>query len=1243
MFVRNCFFTVLFFTLMATSISIAAIGAQWQTEPMAIQFREESRQRLTIDIDFNLGDLDIIDRQAVNQRLILNMPGSTFDFDRAGPALPQITRMIAVPDGYRVEARIIDRRDRIYEADQVLPRDRAERGVRQAAILPVVDVGETGWMRWLRIAPVVIRPAHYNAENHQIIAAESMRIEFNFIPDDDDASVAPDPERYWSQAFETFFRGMLINPGVLRNTIPGGNLVQRGSYIIITDSSLAPFCEELAQWKRRKGFNVVVNPIYYHGIAAEEIKEYIQDAYDNWQRPPEYILMVGDINAPGIQLPSFRIQNPRQRAEFDVTDLPYTLLRGNDYFPEVFIGRIETDSPTSSTIRSITTRILKHEQHADDFDEEEFHRAVLFGGNFGDGNRPIFSPVETLQWLEQRLNERGWDVWAQYYRGDGDLISPDPIVDAINDGCNIVAYRGWADARGTHYPQFYKENLDQLDNDPLLPIFTFFVCNTGDFGNDNQNPCFGGYSINRGSRRSPAGSLSFYGPSDLHTSTRFNNPNLAGYYTGLLSQNMRTFGVLGLRAKMEIWAGFPHLRDRGGEENYVEFYFHVYGILGDPEVNLYLDPPTTLEVEHPAEIAIGTTHIPFNVSIDGNPVHKAMVNILDDDGEYDFSVVTDANGVANVPTHALEEGSLYVTVLNYQSVPYQDTLIVGVAEDMISIADVQIVNQNGLVTGSPVDFQITLRNAGQNNLSGITATLSCELNAIEVLQGESSFGDLATGASGVSNQNFQVIIEQRVYPWIDIPFYLTITDDDGNSFTGQFRFPVQSSQIHYLRYTFGDRRIEPGEESDLVVTIINYGQLDIEASTVFLYSFDEAVQVIDDAGSFAALASGESAMNSDDPFRISIPEDVGIGRRIAMRMNFFDGQERLLGRQSFNITVGNPGPTDPLGPDGYGYYAYEDVDDEQYGDLRPEFDWIELDPDFDGDGGELYIMDDDASFTMELPFTFTYYGDDYDVVTICSNGWISFEDTWMANFRNWNLPSPLGPHALVAPFWEDLVGLVEDERDSMRIFTRYDDNEGRFIVEWSRVIGRTGVDDKIETFEVILYDPAVHQTPTGDGDIVFQYLDIELVDSFEGNYATVGIQDWNHRRGLEITYASIYAEAAAPIEPERAIRITTFRPDNYLGVDREDQALPHSFGLDQPYPNPFNSSTLFSFSIAEDGPVRLGLWDINGRLVDVIVSGHYSVGQHRLTYKNESLSSGLYILKLEAGNFVGQQKLILLR
>jgi len=1241
---------------------LASPAPQNEIAPLTVRNVIENPTGVTIELDFPAGELVTIGT-GDESRLWLNTPGSIADFDAEGPALPVITKLIAVPDGYRVEARVVSRHEVVYDAERVLPRDAALRGVRQIASPPAVEVGDPCWIRWLRAAPVVIHPARYDAREHRIFASNSMVIEFDFIPDGTASASAPDPDRYWSQDFELFFQGMLLNPGSLPNTIPGGHIIQRGSYLIITDEALSRYAEPFADWKRRKGFEVhIIDTLYYDGISPEEIKDFIQNAYDNWDRPPEYVLLVGDIDEGNMHMPAFYIESPDD--EDDVTDHPYVLLEGDDYFPDAFIGRISTNSPTSEVVRNVFNRILNYEQQTYRVAEGEeryeeyiaqFSRATIFAGNFGDGGVPVISPVETSMWLAERLKELGWDVEEFYYRSrPGDTRHSDPIIRSINRGVNIVSYRGWGDANGTHFPEFYKSDLDRLSNGPLLPVMTFFVCNTGDFGNEYHITCFGEHSITRGTINRPAGAIAFFGPSDLHTKTRYNNALLAGYYTPLMYNKMRTLGALTLNAKMEIWRGFPWEREMGGRNNIVEFYFNIYNVLGDPELNVYFNPPRAIDVSHTEELAVGATHVPFTVHWNNRPVHKAMVNLYKEN-EVEISVLTDREGIANVPVQLLSQGELTVTVISYQAAPYLNSIPVNEAARMIGIESVTVSNEfddDRMVTGSPVEFRITLRNFGQEAASGVTATLSSNLNSVSVLEDETAYGNIAAGGTSVPEEAFVVEVEPRTYAFIQLPFYLSIRDSDNNEYQAQFRLPAITPVLKYRGHSFENGVIEPGETDNLIVRVLNHGPLGVGELHADLHSFDEAVEVLDAEATFPALAIGETADNSGDPFRIHIRDEAVNGRRIELRTNYYDSDDRLVGRLFFNITAGVVGPSDPLGPDRYGYYAYDNTDDERYGDPVPVYNWIELDPDYDGAGAEHHAMRDDATFWMELPFTFQFYGRECSSIAICSNGWFcfdstawfSFDSTWMANFRNWQLPSPLGPHLLVAPFWEDLVGqMMDDHRNLLDIFTRYDDEQGWFIIEWSRVVARTDAEDFTETFEAILYDPAMHHTPTGDGEILFQYQEVSVVDLREGNFATVGIEDWNHFTGLEVTYAGQYDAAAEPLRAGRAIKFTTVPPDPFIGLEEKPDALPLTFELSEPYPNPFNSSTSLSFTLPNDCDVNIGLWNINGRLIQNLIQDSYITGRHFLTFEANKLPSGLYLIRLEANGSVIQRKALLLR
>ncbi len=1234
------------FLVISASLPVLAIPLNDASEPMTASILSEGSTGFTARLNFADPDLRTIDDEQYGSRLWLDIPGCVIDFDAEGPALPVFTRLVAVPNGYSLRAKVTNHTETIIDAEPVLPRDQIRRTMRSVSEKPLVEVGEAGWMRYLHVAPVVFHPARYDEGEHQIFSTDQMEVEFEFVPDGRPNVDAPDPERYGSLAFDELFNALLLNPGDLPHIIPGGKVIQRGSYLIITDEAIGADAEEFAEWKRKKGFNVVIATIYYNGISADSIRNYILHAYNEWERPPEFVVLVGDVNlSGGIILPTFRVENPGHAGEDDVTDLPYVLLEGDDYFPDAFIGRISSDSPTTTDARKVFYRTMDYEQGLGNIDWDNFHRATLFAGNFGDGNNQVLSPVETTRWLGERLREKGYDVEEFYYCGGDDDNSPGPIVQSISRGVNIVSYRGWADARGTHYPEFYRANLDQLTNNQSLPVFTFFVCNTGDFGNEDQNPVFGEAAITRGTLLRPRGALAFYGPSDLHTSTRYNNPMLAGYYTGLMYQNIYTLGALTLRAKMEVWAGFPHQRGVGVEDNYVEFYFHVYNILGDPELNVNFNEPEALRVTHPEQLSVGATNTEFHVTTqNGRPVLGALVTLYKPD-ETEISVLTDHTGLALIPVNLATAGDLEVTVIAFQKIPYQAVIPVAQSERMISFESISISNEfgdNRFVTGSPVEVTVRLRNTGNANVQGVTAALSSPLEYVIVSDNVVDFGDIAAGDMAQGGSAFSVGVSPQMVSSENIPFVLNIHDSDRNQYTALFRVELSSGAFLFVDYEFANGMLHPGGTDDLSIGLLNYGTLDLAGVHAVMYTFDEAVTVEDGEATFGDMASCSTAYCADDPFRITAGNEMVNGRTVSLRAEMYNGQDQFLGMVYFNINVGERTASDPVGPDGYGYYAYDNTDDERY-EARPVFHWEELDPDFGGEGADHHPLEDDSTFTMDLPFTFMYYGLEFNEISICSNGWFSFENTWMWNFRNWNIPSPLGPHALVAPYWEDLVGQFEgDRRGMLNIYTRYDEPD-RFIIQWSRVVARTSVDDITETFQAILYNPQEVRTPSGDGEILFQYLDVELVDRNEGNYATVGFEDWNHFRGLGLTFAGQYAAGMEPLAPERAILITTALPEPYLGDQTLPRLQPVEFALEEPYPNPFNSRTWINFALPHSSHARITLWDLNGRLVSLLADGQFRTGEHSLALDAGNLPSGIYLVRLEATDNAAQRKVLLLR
>lgn len=70
--------------------------------------------------------------------------------------------------------------------------------------------------------------------------------------------------------------------------------------------------------------------------------------------------------------------------------------------------------------------------------------------------------------------------------------------------------------------------------------------------------------------------------------------------------------------------------------------------------------------------------------------------------------------------------------------------------------------------------------------------------------------------------------------------------------------------------------------------------------------------------------------------------------------------------------------------------------------------------------------------------------------------------------------------------------------------------------------------------------------------------------------------------------------------------------------------------LDSPWPNPFNPATNLSFALPAAGHVRLAAYDLLGQRVDVLLDGHHEAGAHQVTWQPRGLSSGVYVLRLDA-------------
>ncbi|MCX6641505.1 MAG: T9SS type A sorting domain-containing protein [bacterium] len=92
-----------------------------------------------------------------------------------------------------------------------------------------------------------------------------------------------------------------------------------------------------------------------------------------------------------------------------------------------------------------------------------------------------------------------------------------------------------------------------------------------------------------------------------------------------------------------------------------------------------------------------------------------------------------------------------------------------------------------------------------------------------------------------------------------------------------------------------------------------------------------------------------------------------------------------------------------------------------------------------------------------------------------------------------------------------------------------------------------------------------------------------------------------------------------------------------------NSSMPTEYSLNQNYPNPFNPLTSISFNLPQAGLVKLTVFDIMGREVAQLVNGMRDAGTHSVTFDATHLASGIYLYKLEAGEYSATNKMVLMK
>jgi len=1020
-------------------------------------------------------------------------------------------------------------------------------------------------MRDLRLVPVTLNPVI--VRDGAVQAVESLTLRLVYGPaaaacgtragSDDRPPVSGNElrgaPRPWSGNMERVYAGLVPNHGQFYDLVddsvfPVYLVTGSPNYLRVPNPAMDAFIK----WKREKGFDVRVVPFDEipgggASIAFGDLRDWMRQ---QWQvLRPEFLLLVGDVDGVAA-CPDSVVQ--AHTGDYDVSDHFYAMQEGDDYFPELFVGRFSVDN--AQQLYVMAEKPVLHEKNPVITGGDWLTRGLAVSCNYSDTGTPPISPNQTSRWVIDKLRANGFNL------GPADSLFYPPLTDggslinaAINQGRGIVNYRGWANSNGWIYPAYDRDDLEALTNVMRMPFMGSFVCQTGAFGQGSgdvvvEDPCFGEKATRLGSPGAPRGFVAFVGPSDLHTRTQYNNPVCSGFYTGLFDLGLTSVGPALLNGKMELYTGYPLERD---DPYSSYFYFHIYNVLGDADLKIWRHVPTTLVLDGPATLTPGQDVLEVQVRNGlGTPVDGVTVTLTAGvDGSQLLARGVTRNGhlLLDVDPDLMTAGlAAVLTADHVDFMPAQRNLGVAAVAEALALEGLEVAEETvdgQYRAGEALELRLQLRNTGGGAVAAGTATLR-DPAQWEILPdwftietGSVATPALAPGAGATTDAAFRIRLAA------DAPDQGTlhlVADLEAGGFTGltdgRLTLSNLALSLAAARWRSGAAQLLTGVLDTLDLDLVNSGAFDLAGAALTLASADPRVDVVEGAAALPALAREAGSTVS-----FVLQGGAGLFSGQAVHLALRAEAEGRAATLAVPLPVGGILPEDPLGPDAYGYYAIESGDYDVR--IHPTHEWIELDPAYGGSGATRLLLADDEVTAIDLPFPVTHYGRTGSRLGICSNGWVSLGDTWIDDFRNWNLPSSLGPPNLICAYWDDLKPHYPDSA-YVPVLWRHDAAEGRLVVAWSRTYNRYAWENPgqpLQEFQIILYDQAVRPTPTGDTEVLVQWKQVTDLDQ-NNNFATCGMENFGHDIGIQVSYANQPSPGCLGFGAGRSVLFTTRQP-----------------------------------------------------------------------------------------------------
>jgi len=408
--------------------------------------------------------------------------------EKDAPALPVFSKSVQLPNTGKVSIQVSYDSFEEFDALEVLPsKGSLKRNIdpnsipyqmgdayEQNAFFPgnLAQLGKTFVFRNTRGTTISFYPYQYNPVTKKMRVYKNITAQVVTNLNEVGSNERSSSTQEQTSVFNLLYKNLYLN-SVAYNPIQ-----DEGEMLIIAPTSgYSSTLQNFINWKSEKGIRTTLVTLAQTGSTPQSIKTFIQNYYTTHPNLV-YIQLVGDHE--NVPTHTYGLTGANEQLW---SDSYFGQLEGNDYFPELIVGRF---SGSVIEVQTMVQRTIEYETSP--LTGDWMKKAIGIGSNEGDGYGDDGEPDwQHLRNIGTKLTTFGYSTIYEFYEGThgGNDLPNNPtsamISAAINQGSGLLNYTGHGWTEGVSTGDYTISSVNALTNSGKYPFVISVACNNGTF------------------------------------------------------------------------------------------------------------------------------------------------------------------------------------------------------------------------------------------------------------------------------------------------------------------------------------------------------------------------------------------------------------------------------------------------------------------------------------------------------------------------------------------------------------------------------------------------------------------------------------------------------------------------------------------------------------------------------------------------------------------------------------------